>query len=310
MMVQSCNRTDSQAAESSSVDIPAQVKNNGAEIIFPPHSPQLEQIMTDTVRSEDLHLDIIAPAHITASIVHSELSRSNLYLFETQDLTQLYSDLVKSRSTLDRSQKQVERERDLQAHKAVAEKELQDAEHEYTEAQADLAEKESRLRSAGIDPKVLQQTSNGSVWIIAEVPENRLKFVQPHARTEFACTSYPDEKWEGRILSVGDVIDPATRTIKVSMILSNRNGKLRPGMFGQISFSESEKSVITVHRNAVVNVDGKTYVFKNNGSTFHRAEIHIGAETHDRFIVMQGVDAGDVIANGGVILLKQLSFGY
>jgi len=134
----SCNRTDSQAAESAAAELPAHVESNGIEIVFPERSPQLEQITTDTVRLRKVSLEITAPAHVAVSTVRSEFGRSNLHLFETQDLTQLYSDFVKSASARNRSLKQLERVRELRSHKVVAGKELVDAENEHAQAQAEL----------------------------------------------------------------------------------------------------------------------------------------------------------------------------
>ncbi len=164
-MSQSCNRTDSLAAESRAAEAPVQVTRGGFDIDFSPRSAQLGQIGTDTVRSQELELGITAPAHVVVAIARSEF-QGNIYLFETQDLTQLYAEFTKSSSALTRSSRQYERVKDLRYHKAVAEKDLQDAEHDYAEARAELGEKESRLRASGIDPRELEKTAPGYVWII------------------------------------------------------------------------------------------------------------------------------------------------
>jgi membrane fusion protein, heavy metal efflux system len=307
---QSCNRTDSQAAESAGIEVPATVSPNGLEITFPPGSSQLEQIRTDTIRQTELQLGTTVPAHIAVSVVHSEFGASNLDLFETQDLAQVHSDFIKSSSALERSSKQLDRVRDLQGHKVVAEKELLDAENEYVQAQAELAEKESRLRAAGIDPMALGKAQSGSVWVLADIPEGQLQSIQRGARVEFACHSFPGEQWAGKVISTGGVVDPATRTLKVCAVLQNQRGTLRPGMFGTVSFTESLKSLLIVPRSAVVNVQGKTFVFRQSGRSFQRDEIQVGTETRDGYVVMRGLRPHDVIAAGGVILLKQLSFGY
>ncbi|HYQ85692.1 MAG TPA: efflux RND transporter periplasmic adaptor subunit [Bacteroidota bacterium] len=306
----SCNRTDSQAAESAAAELPAHVESNGIEIVFPERSPQLEQITTDTVRLRKVSLEITAPAHVAVSTVRSEFGRSNLHLFETQDLTQLYSDFVKSASARNRSLKQLERVRELRSHKVVAGKELVDAENEHAQAQAELGEKEGRLRASGIDPMALGGSIAGTVWVLADIPEGRLQLIPRRARVQVVCNSFTDEKWNGTILSIGDVVDPLTRTVKACVMLDNRGGRLRPGMFGTVSLDESRENVSTIPRSAVVNVEGKTFVFKRSGNSFVRTEIKIGAETHEHYVVTGGLKPGDIVASGGVILLKQLSFGY
>jgi len=307
----SCNKSDSQAAGNSSIEIPTKVTNDGTDILFPPGSPQLQWIETDSVKFQTLHLNITAPAHIAASVVPSEFGSSNLYLFESQDVTQLYADFVKSASAADRTSRQLERMKDLHAHMAVAEKDVVDAQHENAEAQADLAEKESRLRAAGIDPKALHETPAGSVWVLADIPENKLSSVHAHASAQLICNSFPNETFQGFVVALGDVVDPSTRTVKARIVLPNTTRVLKPGMFGNIIINETTQRALAVPRNAVVTVQGKSYIFKQVGAeSFRRMAIQIGSETQDFYLVSTGLHPGDKIATGGIVLLKGLSFGY
>ncbi|HET7152886.1 MAG TPA: efflux RND transporter periplasmic adaptor subunit [Candidatus Kapabacteria bacterium] len=311
LLVQSCSNNDPAPEKLNANDAPAKVTNNGAEITFGIQSPQLQQIATDTVRKESMSLVVSAPAHVLVSVVHSETGNVSLNLFESQDITQLYSDYVKSTSTLEHSSKALERVRDLYSHQIAAGRDLQDAEADHAQAQADLADKESRLRAAGIDPAILRTTPAGSVWAVAELPETQLSFIKLNAKATLECNSYPGESFEGHVSSIGDVIDPNTRTVKVRIVLANHNDKLRPGMYATARFEEGRTEAVSVPRSAVVNVEGKAFVFTQMApGTFERTEVHIGAETQDKDVVDTGLKPDDIVATSGVILLKGLSFGY
>jgi len=311
VIIQSCGNDDAAPKKLNLNDAPAKVTNNGIDITFGLQSPQLQQFTIDTVRKESVVLAVSAPAHVLVSVVHSGIGTIPLHLFESQDITQLYSDYLKSVSTLEHSSKALERVRDLYNHQIAAGKDLQDAEADYTQAQADVADKESQLRAAGIDPAVLRTTPAGSVWAVAEVPETQLSFIRLNAKATLECNSYPGETFEGRVSSIGDVIDPNTRTVKVRIVLANHNDKLRPGMYATAHFEEGRREAVSVPSSAVVNVEGKAFVFAQTApGTFERTEIHIGAETSEKDIVDAGLKPDDIVATSGVILLKGLSFGY
>lgn len=309
-LVVACKHDDpAQAVDPRSA--PAQVQDNGMVLQFGEQSPQLQQIAVDTVRCHAMKVGIFAPAHIAVSVVPSETGAGPLYLFESQDITQLYSDFVKSGSAIERSSKALARTRDLAAHKIVPEKDVIDAENDHAQAEAERAQLESRLRAAGIDPKSLKATTAGNVWVMADVPETQLALIRTGAPAAVACNAYPGERFTGTIASVGDVLDPTTRTAKVRIVLSNRGGKLRPGMVATATFDETSANAVSVPRTAVVNVQGKSYVFAQTApGVFRRTEVRIGAETPEAYLVNSGVEANQQVASGGVMLLKGLSFGY
>ena len=306
-----CNKSDSQAAEKSAETAVPQVLKNGEEILFPPGSPQLEEIHTDSARLQQVQLSISAPAHIAASVVRSEFGTSGLFLFETQELTELYAEFVKAGSNADRASRQFERITDLKAHMAAAEKDVVDAEHEYHEAQADLAEKESRLRADGIDPKALLATLPGFLWILADIPESEISSVQLHSTAVWKSNSFPERRFTGHVAAIGDVVDPATRTLKIRVLLRNENQHLRPGMFGSVVLQEAVHKMLMVPTSAVIMVQGNSYVFEQTGAgQFRREKIVIEGESAQNTVVSSGIRDGEIVATDGALLLKGLSFGY
>jgi cobalt-zinc-cadmium efflux system membrane fusion protein len=285
--------------------------NGGRTLKFSPGSLQLRQISAVTIAEQPVRFGTTAPAHLAVNVVRSEFATANLYLFETQELTQLYSDFVKSASSKERSEKEYDRISDLVNHKAVAEKEFLDAGHEYSAAKAELAEKEGRLRQFGIDPKALNAMPPGTAWALAEVPEGELRDLAKCTGAQLHLSAFPDLSFNASVSSVGDIIDPATRTVKIRLTVANPRQELKPGMFGTVTFEQSSIRAIVVPRNAVVNVQGKSFVFqKIDSTTFIRKEVRISHELADGYVIQSGVRQGDSLVNGGIILLKGLSFGY
>ena len=66
------------------------------------------------------------------------------------------------------------------------------------------------------------------------VPEKELPRVRPGQNVRATVDAYPADVFQGKVAVVGGVIDPATRSFTVETEFSNRDGKLRPGMFARV----------------------------------------------------------------------------
>lgn len=67
-----------------------------------------------------------------------------------------------------------------------------------------------------------------------QVPEKYLGRIREGQSVSAQVDPYPGEKFEGRIKTVGGVIDPATRTLFAEAEFPNRDGRLRPGLFARV----------------------------------------------------------------------------
>jgi len=70
-----------------------------------------------------------------------------------------------------------------------------------------------------------------------QVPEKYLSRIQRGLQVVATVDPYPGEKFEGRIKTVGGVIDPATRTMFAEAEFPNSDGRLRPGLFARVNLT-------------------------------------------------------------------------
>ncbi len=308
-MFQACNRPDRANSNSEQDMTQPQVVNGGTEIIFAPHSPQLQQITIDTIREVTMSLSISAPAHNLVSVVKSELGEGKLYLFETQDITDLYSSYVTSMANLEHSTLALKRTQDLFAHDIAAAKDLQDTKQDYATVQSNLADNVGRLRAAGIDPTELRATDAGTIWTVAEVPESQIALIKINRSATVEFNSYPGREFIAHVSAIGAVIDPAVRTVKVRLILSNPSNELRPAMYGTAHFIESQQKVIAVPITAVVREGDGTMTawVTTDGHDFRQKAVRIGLEKDSSYQIRDGLHPGElVVARGGVFLSNML----
>lgn len=209
--------------------------------------------------------------------------------------------LNQAKASLTKAEADLERLRDLYENKAIARKELLQAENQEAQAKGSCKQAEALLRQtlrrldlldlkkdefgqkivvrAPIPGKVLEVNvapgefrndpnsvlmtiaDLGTVWVTADIPESSIRFIQRGERIETELTAYPGEIFPGRVTQIGDMVDPQTRTIKVRGELDNRSGRLRPEMFGQIRHIDAVRPMPCVPLAAVVQVQGRSVVF-------------------------------------------------
>ena len=66
------------------------------------------------------------------------------------------------------------------------------------------------------------------------VPERYLASVRKGLSVKATADPYPNEIFEGKVTTVGGVIDSATRAFLVETEFPNRDGRLRPGLFARV----------------------------------------------------------------------------
>jgi cobalt-zinc-cadmium efflux system membrane fusion protein len=217
----------------------------------------------------------------------------SIYLQAEASLTQTKAALVKAQADYDRTA-------DLFEHKAVAQKEVQNAEQALATARAAVdqavAAREQASRkldllglSAGtfgqkvavrapMSGKVLEMSvapgeyrndtnaplitiaDLSTLWVVSDVPESDIRFIQAGEPVEISMPAFPGERFDGRVTRIADTIDAQTRTAKVHVELRNPGGRFRPEMFARIRHIEALQTVPVVPRGAVIQGDGGSMV--------------------------------------------------
>jgi len=303
-----------------------QVVENGNKIIFPT-AESMSFFETENISSSVLNAEIIAPAKVAATVIRSEEGASqNIVLFENPDLAGNYTQLIQHLININQiqnvkiKQRQTElgRIKDMQQHGAASGKDLLDAqtalsieETNLANEQAAIIEHETKLKAGGFHPEILRKSAPGTAYIICDIPENQISKVKEGSICVLQFTSFPNEKFPGKIDGVADMVDQATRMVKLRVSIDNSTGKLKAGMFATVSFGVSEGNNMSVNKNSLITIQGRNYVFlKTNPTTFERKEVKTGNQIGDRIIVYSGLNNGEAVAVKGVMQLKGLSFGY
>ncbi len=144
-----------------------------------------------------------------------------------------------------------------------------------------------------------------SVWVEGEVFEQDLQFIRVGAQAHIEVAAYPGEHIMGQVSFVYPTVQPDTRTNRVRITVSNRNLRLKPGMFATMYFDVSIGSdVLVVPLSAVVVTGERNVVFvRDKDGMLIPREAVLGARAGDRVQILAGLEEGELIVTSANFLV-------
>lgn len=268
-----------------------------------------------------------------------------LLSIHSADLTGAFSDYQKAAADERLAQKSLDRAQLLLSHGALAEKDLQQAEDTEEKAKLDMQSAEQRVRLLGGDPAhpsslielrapvsgtIVEQNISGfegiksldnspnlltiadlaQVWVVCDVYENDLGEVRLGDTAEIRLNAYPDKFYHGKVADISRVLDPATRSAKVRIVLPNGDGSLRPGMFAVATFrSRKSQPRIVIPSTAIIRLQDKDWAFRKDGAQqFRRVEVHTLGGIADGMQPIEPLRNDDGLKAGEEIVANALEF--
>lgn len=165
-------------------------------------------------------------------------------------------------------------------------------------------------QKAEINDRLFVLADLSDVWVQANIPESDFRLLPAFqsGSVHVTAAAYPGRTFDARLLSVGSVVDPTTRTVPLLAETKNADGLLKLGMFVRIVLDTTAKSpVLTVPAGAVVDVEGRKGVFLpsgGDGRTFAFQPVKVGREAEGRQVVLAGLEPGQQVVTQGAFLLK------
>ncbi len=149
------------------------------------------------------------------------------------------------------------------------------------------------------------------LWFLGRIFEKDLARIRLGAAAEVELNAYPSERFNGKIEYVGQQIDPVARTVIARIVLDNRQGLLRLGLFGTARISaggpDKPEPVLVVPRDALTEISGKSIVFVHHpDDDFELHEVVVGRSSLGKTEVLGGLREGEEIVTEGVFSLKSL----
>jgi cobalt-zinc-cadmium efflux system membrane fusion protein len=253
----------------------------------------------------------------------------------SSDVSGGYSDYRKAVSDELLARKQLERAKELYAHGAIAQADLETAQDVADNAKVTLDATVERLRLLGNDPNhptgivdivapisgviTDQEVSNAAgvqalgsapftvsdlsyVWVICDVYEDDLPAVRLGDSAEIRLNAYPGHVLKGTVSNIGAVLDPAIRTAKVRIEVRNP-GLMRVGMFVTATFFGTKKEARTaVPSSSILHLHDRAWVYvPAGGRKFRRVEVQSGDQLPNQMQeILSGLAPGDKVVTSAL----------
>ena len=149
----------------------------------------------------------------------------------------------------------------------------------------------------------------GTVWLNASVPEAQAGSISVGQRASAELTAFANERFGGRVVTILPTAAADSRTLTVRIELANRGGRLRPGMFANVTFGGDDRRALVVPSEAVIRTGTRSIVMlAMNDGRYHPAEVRTGREGGGKTEIVEGLAVGErVVASGQFLLDSEAS---
>ena len=144
------------------------------------------------------------------------------------------------------------------------------------------------------------------MWAELAVPETALSRLKEGQEVELTVDSLPERKFKGKLTWISAELDETTRMARARAEVPNPDGLIKARMFAKARIlTDAGASALLVPPAAIQRVDGKPFLFvKLEPDLFDARAVRLGSRAGDRWIIAEGLKAGEEVATEHVFALK------
>jgi membrane fusion protein (multidrug efflux system) len=136
------------------------------------------------------------------------------------------------------------------------------------------------------------------------VPERQLSALGNGQSVIAHSEAYPNQDFDGKIVSLDSRVDPVTRAITAQAQIANPERKLRPGMLLDVAVQRPGRQTLQVPELALQQVGQQAFLFRVGADdTVDQVPVTIGARKPGAVEIVDGVKAGDRVVVEGTVKL-------
>jgi multidrug efflux pump subunit AcrA (membrane-fusion protein) len=146
------------------------------------------------------------------------------------------------------------------------------------------------------------------LWAIAEVKERDFAAVKLDQDATFTVLAYPDAKFHGKVVLIGNQVESGSRTVEVRIAVDNADGRLKTGMFADVEIVTTilDQALLIPDRALETDRDKQIVFVALESNKFEKRVVRLGLAQSGRVQILDGVKAGEnVVTEGGFILKSE-----
>lgn len=145
------------------------------------------------------------------------------------------------------------------------------------------------------------------VLVVAQVPEASLGEIRRRLPVLITFAALPGEVREGVIDYIYPALDPEARTGRVRVTLDNPGGRLRQGMFANVTIQGTGGMALAVPSEAVIDTGRRKLVVVRRNGAFLPAEVATGRDAGAWTEILSGIGPGEEVVASGQFLIDSES---
>ncbi len=325
-------------------DSPKRTYVKTASLVLTQH-PLLEPLAGKIVYNESVTSRISSPIagrviKAPAALGTSVSVGSTLLELDSPDVADAEADFIKSQADLTLANHAFNRQQELYAGKAIAHKELEQAQDDLSRARSDVQSAQQRLKNLHIhagqsdgrfilnspmtgvvvernvtpgmevrpdlDSPLFVVSNIKKLTVLMNVFEVNLSKIRLGQKLSVSVPAYPNERFPATVQYIGQVLDDTTRTVQVRCELPNPDGRLLPSMYATVTVeSDASDQAIVIPLTAVFTEDDVDYVFIHlDEDHYQQRPVEIGLRLKDKAIITKGLQPNEQLVTEGALMLR------
>lgn len=145
-----------------------------------------------------------------------------------------------------------------------------------------------------------------TVWGNFDVYENQIHLFKKGQEVTVTTNAYPNKEFKGKVDFINPTLNTNTRTVTLRVILNNKEGIFKPGMFLEAQIeggvSSAKDAPLIVPSSAVLWTGARSVVYVKtnpNAPVFEMKEVILGNKIGDSYEIAEGLSDGDEIVTNG-----------
>ncbi|HUI90948.1 MAG TPA: efflux RND transporter periplasmic adaptor subunit [Chitinivibrionales bacterium] len=140
----------------------------------------------------------------------------------------------------------------------------------------------------------------GQLEAVIAIPEAEAFSYEEGMKTEFRLLQHPEKPYDGVLRSLDRAVDSKSRTVTARIVVSNRDGALKPGMVGRANILRKKYAkAIVIPSTALVRLQNGVAVMVVENGVARQRIVSVGATNTDTSLITNGLHAGDKLIVAG-----------
>lgn len=151
---------------------------------------------------------------------------------------------------------------------------------------------------------IAKLVNTSQVKITFSIPEKYASLMKNNSNITFT-TAGSKEIYSAKIYALEPAVEQTTRTLQIRAIAENKEGKLLPGTFANISLPLEELSdAILIPTESIIPIQNGKKVFITENGKAKEVIIETANRTEKEILVTSGLKVGDTLITSGIMAIK------